>query len=533
MNRAKIFSISVGLLICIGIIFRFYQITENDFIFYDEGYYLNWSRPLGEALATHEIAGFEEFSKVVYAYVSRSLASGKALWFMLVDLRFFFGGLKQWYMSRLLAAILGVITMGLTFIFARRFFNNTYIAWFATALLAILPSHVFYSRIGLQESLSTALVLSGFYFYLFPARFNWRTLAAGTCWGLAYFSNYRLIMLPVLITFTEIFMAVSLRCWPDFRKWLWATLAFLVCVFVGGNLCNGQNTIVIFSWIFHQAQMATGQFAWFNVFSYPYYLFRLETVLFAIFFFANFYFLKRWDLKFLLPFALVLVQMAVFTLASEKGARYVGVVLPFMAMMVAYAIFEFAHLFKDKIFRGVLAVAAIVMVGMMTHKSFLLVRSHSDYRRSIADIRRIDPQSKFLSSQNHIQNLYVSVRTDVRPIPNSFEIFLKEYQSGYRYLILGPQIYVSFTESNQRFDPPLRGYIGALMAMYPPKKVYGNFSPALLERFVFEHNENLVRSITFLDHAQQRNFSYLRIYDLNDIVVPMLKSIVQVKGKKF
>lgn len=533
MTKAKIFSIGVGLAIFIGIIFRFYQITESDFIFYDEGYYLNWSRPLGEALTTHKISDFKEFSKVVYEYMSRSLASGKALWFLLVDLRFFFGGLEQWYMSRLLAAILGVAAMGLTFIFARRFFNNVYIAWLATALLAILPSHVFYSRIGLQESLSTVLVLSGFYFYLFPARFNWRTLAAGVCWGLAYFSNYRLIMLPLLITFMEIFFAVSSRSWPDFRRWLWAILAFLVCVFVGGNLYNGQNTIVIFSWIFHQAEMATGQFAWINVFSYPYYLFRLETIFFAVFFFSNFYFVKKWDLKFLLPFALVLAQMAIFTLASEKGARYVGVVLPFAVMMVAYAIFEFAKRFDNKICRAVLAVAVVLMGIMMTHKSFLLVCSHSDYRRSIAQIRRIDPQAKFLSSQNHIQNLYVTERADVRPIPNSFELFLRKYQSGYRYLILGPQIYVSFTQSNQRFDPPLRGYIGALMALYPPKKVYGNFSPALLERFVFEHNENLSRSITFLDHAQRRNFGVLRVYDLNEIVVPMLKMIVQTQGKKF
>lgn len=531
MKREKIFFVLTFLAIAIGIVFRFYQIAENDFVFYDEGYYLNWNRPLGEVLLHHQLTGFDEFSKAVFAYVSRCLASGKTLWFMLVDSRIFFGGLEQWYVSRLWAAILGVLTLGLTFVFTRKLFNSAHIAWLTTALLAILPSHVFYSRIGMQESLSTLLVLSGFYFYLFPAKFGFRTFVSGVCFGLAFFSNYRLIMLPVLITFGEIFLALSEMRWPDFRKWLWTVLVFFCCVFIVGNFNEGQNTIVIFSWIFHQANMAQDQFHWFNVFSYPYYLFRLDTFLFAIFFFVNLYFVFKKDSRLYFPFAVALLQMAIFTLASEKGARYVGVVLPFMAMAVSWAISQFWQCSRDRIYRIVIIGVVLLMSGMMVQKSFLLANSRSDYRLSVEYLYRLNPQAKFLSSQNYVQNLYQNNRGDVREVPSSLELLIRDYRSGYRYLILCPQAYISMTESKERFDPQLRGYLAFIVSRFAPKKIYPNFNHALLERFVLEHNENLLRSVRFLENADAKHYGVLRVYDLSQIVGPMLKVVAQTQGR--
>ncbi len=531
MNKAKFLPVVAGLLIIVGVVFRFYRITENDFIFYDEGYYLNWNRMMGEAFSHyHFTAG--EIPKAIFAYVSRCLASGKSLWFMLVDLRIFFGGLEQWYLSRLLAAMLGVLTMALTFAFSKKFFKSAHLAWFATALLAVLPSHVFYSHIGMQESLSALLVLAGFYFYLFPSQFGWRTFMAGLCWGIAFFSNYRLIMLPVLMTATEILLALSQGRRLDFRKWLWTVLVFLLCVFVLGNFNHGQNTVIVFSWIFHQTNMAEAQWDWLNVLSYPYYLFRLETVLFALFFFANFYFLAKKDFKPLLPFSLVLVQMGVFTFASEKGARYVGVVLPFMAMAVAYCVMALWAQCKDKRLRQALLVAVVCMTGMMTYKSFLLIKDHSDYRTSMAVLYKADPQAKVLSSQNYVQNLFEKNHGDVREVPPHFENLIYDYKSGYRYLILCPQAYISLTESGERFDPRLLGYLGFITAHFPVQRTYSNFSPALLERFVLEHNENLGRSLKFLAQAQEKNFGAISIYDLKDILAPLLKMVVTPEGKE-
>jgi hypothetical protein len=541
MNLSKIFIWAAGAVILLGVLFRVVGITNNDFIFYDEGYYLNWNRPLGEVLVHHQLTG-EEIPKAIFAYVNRCLASGKTLWFMLVDSRIFWGGLEQWSLSRVWASVLGLTTLALTFIFAKQFFNSKNIALGATALLAVLPSHVFYSRIGMQESLSALLVLSGFYFYLYSQAgirpFGWRTFLAGFFWGLAYFSNYRLIMLPVLITFCELYLAFSESRRPDFRKWLWAILVFLLCVFGFGSFNDGQNMAVIFSWVFHQAEMANGQRSWINIFSYPYYLFRLDTGLFALAFFANVYFVAVKNWKPLLPFSLVLVQMAVFTCASEKGARYVGVVLPFMAMSVAYLIsWLWTRVSLKKIQLAVIGFV-VVMLLMMTAKSFALVRSStnsSDYQAAVMFLKKHDPKAKILSSQPYVQKLYFNNSEDVREVPSSFEVLLNDYRNGYRYLILCPQAYISLTESKERFDPYLRGYLEVLLTKFPPKRVYRHFNAAILERFVLEHNENLARSIKFLNTAQAEHRGLLRIYDLGEIIPPMVnaaaRSAVQSQNK--
>jgi len=524
MSLQKWFVWIAGAIILLGVVFRWVGITDNDFIFYDEGYYLNWNRPLGEALVHHQLSG-TEVSKALYAFTSRCLASGKTLWFMLVDSRIFWGGLEQWSLARVWAAVLGFATLAMTFLFAHQFFNNKYIALGATALLAVLPSHVFYSRIGMQESLSTLLVLSGFYFYLFPGKFGWRTLVAGLFWGLAYFSNYRLIMLPVLITFCELYLAFSNQRRPDIQKWLWSVLTFSICVFGVGSLFGGQNTTVIFSWVFHQAEMASGQRSWINIFSYPYYLFRLETIPFALAFFAGFYCVAKKNWKPLLPFVLVLVQMAVFTCASEKGARYVGVVLPFMTMAAAYLIAWFWSRAKNKKNQIVVLSFIILMTAGMAYKSFALVYSSpSDYRAAAIVLKEHDSHVKILSSQPYIQKLYFKNVQDVKQVPSSFEVLLSDYQNGYRYLILCPQAYISLTESKDRFDPQLRNYLYYLLAKFPPKKIYPHFNAAVLERFVLEHNENLSRSIKFLSDAQEKHYGVLRIYDLGEIIPPMLNA---------
>ena len=167
------------LLVLLGCFFRLYQITQSDFVFYDEGYYLNYSRPFGAIIQARYPSGFSELTEAVYAYIRICLGTGKALWFLLADSRYFFGGLKSWFFPRVLSAVFGILCLAVSYRFARRFYRSRSVAWLAVVILALLPSHVFYSRVGLQETLSTFLMLLGFYYYLFPRSFGPRTFVAG------------------------------------------------------------------------------------------------------------------------------------------------------------------------------------------------------------------------------------------------------------------------------------------------------------------------------------------------------------------
>src|SRR5471030_761015 len=90
--------------------------------------------------------------------------------------------------------------------------------------------------------------------------------------------------------------------------------------------------------MFHQAEDAGGKFNPVNFISYPYYVFALEGFFFACFFWGNIYLVKLKVYSKLLPFGIVVLQMLIFSFAAEKGARYLCVVLPFLAVASAVAI---------------------------------------------------------------------------------------------------------------------------------------------------------------------------------------------------
>lgn len=409
--------------------------------------------------------------------------------------------------------------MPLSYLFARRYYKSSDVALFSVALMAILPGLVFYSRIGLQEAMSVCLVLAGFYFYLFHREAGWKTLAAGVLLAAAFFANYRLIVLPVLVLCIELWEGVILRKGVAVRKFVWFSLVFFACVVLVGNLLDAANTTVIFAWVFHQEDMAGGSFAWINLLSYPFYLFLLETFIFAgAFFFSAFLTLKK-DRANALPVILVLAQMVIFSLPSEKGARYLCVMLPFAVMTVAHMLVEFHRsLAADK--RRFLVGFVVVMALAMAVKSIELVRARSDYEPAVKFIEAHVPGAKILSTQDQVQSLYVRPFDRVMAVPARFDKLMPLYAKGYRYLIIDPQVYVGLT-SGLRFHPDLRDYLAFIDRRMAPVKVFPHMNHAMLERFVCEHSENLIESIQFLYSPDVDRMASIRIYDMTGVVPRM------------
>lgn len=533
-DQIKIRKIIIILALClagIGILFRFYNITQNDFVFYDEGYYLNYNRLIGEIINRGYVRNFGEFLKAAGTYIRSSLGTGKALWFLIVDARIFIGAMESWFFPRLVAAIAGSLTLLLVYRFASRFYNSSLTGWIAVALLSILPSHVFYSRIGLQETLSTLLLLAGFYFYVFPRRFSPRTFISGLFFTAAFFANYRLIILPGLVAFCEVWGSLASGEKPNLRKYLWFVLTFFFFVVMIGNIDQGRNTVVTFSWMFHQANLAEQHFDPINLFSYPYYLFRLENGIFGVFFFGNIYLIFKRQRRYLFPFFLVCLHMLVFSFASEKGARYLCVMTPFIVMSAAFLMESLFRETRGTVFRGFLMICVIVMSTLMVNKAFAVSRIKSDYRTSVESMMTKSRNIKFLSTQNYIQNLYVPDRQNVSAPPRGFSSLVKLHDAGFRYLVVGPQAYISWTKDKERFRPQLDGYMGFVERHMKPATTYPHFNDVMLERFVFEHNENLRRSIDFLRVSQEKGFGRLRVYDLAQTIPVILKAIVTTQQR--
>jgi len=521
----KIIATIVVALALAGVFLRFQNITGNDFILYDEGYYLNHNRKFVKMIETHRPYDFKEFWKAFYVLLRFSLATGKALWFLFVDARVFFGGLKAWFFPRVVSACAGSISLVFIYLFAKRFYDSKFVGFLSVVFLAFLPSHIFYSRVAIQEAVSTMFFLLGFYFYLFPKRFSRRTFISSFFFVCAFFTNYRLIILPALVGFTELYMWLATKEKPGFRKYMWNTLIFFFLIFLIGNIDEAQNTVITFAWMFHQANLAKGVgFSPINLLSYPYYLFRLESIFFGLGFFANIYFVikKEWWKAF--PFVLVFLMMGIFSFAGDRGVRYLCVGMPFMIMSFSALI---THLFvqkEDRRWRIGLTLFALFAFVTMSLTSFMVSRFKSDYRTATEYLVLGDKNVKIMSSQNWVQNLYVDYKHNVIPLPYGFTGLLEGYSKGYRYLVIDPQAYVSYTLSGNKFDPHLRGYLGFIVSEVKPIKTFPHFTGPLLERFVLEHNENLENSIKFLNTKDQ-GLGLLRIYDVRECLQAMAKRV--------
>jgi len=511
-----------------GVALRLCHLRGSGFFFYDEGLYLNHNRAIMEFIQAHHLTGAEAWKGFTY-YAHLALASGKSLWFFVVDSRFLWGGLADWEFSKVMSCIFGLATLPVFFLLVRRFYNSTAVALLAVALLAILPGHVFYSRSGLQEAFSIFLVTVGFYLYLFPRGFTWRTVLAGVFFAAAFFANYRLLMLPVLVAVVELWIWLVEKKGLDARKYSWFFVTFLAIAVLVGSLFNGANTTMIAAWVFHQGDTAKEVFSWVNFFSFPYYLFRLESVILALFFFGNVYFLvkKRWDV--LLPFVLVCVQMLIFSMTNEKGLRYIAVVLPFFVMAAAYLI-KACYDVSSRGWRIGLIVLLGVMTVLMLGKSTQIAQASSDYEPAARYLSDKGPDVGFLAPQEMVMQLYVRPER-VKAVPAGFEGMIKLYNQGYRYLVIAPQSYVD-SGSGGRFVLPLKDYLGFIDARAQPIKIYPHVNSAMMERFVFEHSTNLVDSIRFLASADSAKFCSLRIYDLGEVVPTMARIVEEFKKRK-
>ncbi len=517
------------LLILLGCGLRLFHIERPDFIFYDEGLYLNHNRLIGRLWETHPPRTLSETRAAAYAYLTHSLASGKGLWFLLADTRIFFGGLRHWAYPRVLAALFGILTIPLTGWFARRYYGSRRVGWAAAVCLALLPGHVFYSRLGMQESLSAFLTLAAFHLYLFPRRFGWRAFFSGILAAAAFFSNYRLIILPGLFLVAEGWLALSDRRRPDLRKWIWQTVTFTAGVVLVGDIHDGQNTVIIFSWIFHQASMAAERLAWINLATYPYILVRLEGVLFVSAWLGNLAFVlrKRWDR--LLPFVLALTVMGVFTFAGEKAARYLCVVHPFLAMAAAAVVVHGLERIRREVPRFYLILGVVLALGGMISRSSALAAAGTDYARAVRDLATRGEDVRVVATQPLVVDLFVEDPDRVAECPHRFDRLLALYAQGFRYLLVGPQAYVSWTESGRRFDPPLEGYLQFILDRVPPLREYPHLEGPLLERFVLEHSEHLGRTHAFLSREGGKKYGRLRLYDLRRCVPLMAREAARLR----
>ena len=516
-KEEKIWAAAASAAALVGLFLRFFHITRNEFFFYDEGLYLGLNRELLRLINLSPAKDFSEFLSQLYLCFRLALGEGKALWFFLSHLRVFWGGLEEWFFPRLLSAVFGSATFFFVYLFTKRFFSSRRAGLLSVILLALLPSHIFYSRLALQEATSAFCFLLGIYLYISGEKLSRRTFVSALFLVLANFLNYRLIILPVFVLFCELYLKFSGHEKPDWRKYIWHTLSFFVLIFLIGSIDEGQNITVTLTWMIFQSNLAAGQVSLFNFLSYPYYIFRFEGLPFGIVFFANVYLIIRKEWKMAFPFFFVLLGMAIFSLTADKAARYLCIMLPFVAMAAVSLLEYFFSKQNTAGLKKASVILFILLVFSLVFYSVKIARIHSDYEESVVYLQDADHRARLLTMQPWIQKIHFDI-DNVNECPKTYEALVEKYAKGFRYLIICPQGYISFTQSKRKFDPPLIDYLNFIQQEFKPIKTFGHFNQTALERFVFEHNENFHNSLRFLKMAKKENLGKLEIYDIKAVV---------------
>ncbi|MDE2028109.1 MAG: glycosyltransferase family 39 protein [Candidatus Omnitrophica bacterium] len=504
-------------IVLIGLFLRLYHISANQFLFYDEALYIGYNRTLLNLIAHNPGHTLSEWGIIFSLIFKTALSMPKALWFFILSMRVFGLGPEAWFFARLVSAACGLGTVVLLYFWARRYFNSPRIALLSALILLVLPSHVFYSRLGMQESLSTLLFLGAIYLYTtMPDRLNWKLFVSAFLLACVYLTNYRMIVGPVFIVFIEGYKALTAGQKLPWQKLAVYLAAFAAVVILVGVLYGGINFYVCFAWMFHQAKDASGNFNFINFLSYPYDTFALEGFFFACFFWANPYLIKYKEYKKLLPFGIVLVQMAGFSLAAEKGARYLCVVLPFMATAAAIVIDDAWERWPSlrKLILGAGACSLVVMVYLSGAITF----ARTDYEQAVRFITSRDPKAVIVSTQPLVEGLFMADDKRIVPCPQDAYALLDLYKQGARYLIIDPQAYVSWTADGRRFSPPLDDVLQTALRHVRPLAVFDHINDnILLTRLVLDHNEQILDSLKFLSVARKRQYGKIRIYDLESI----------------
>ena len=505
----------IGLIALAGLFIRLFHISDNQFLFYDEALYIGYNRQFLNLIANNPAHNFQELGIILSLILRTALSMPKALWFLLLSLRVFILGPQAWFFARWISAFSGLVTVVWLYFWARRYFNSHRIALLSSIFLLILPSHVFYSRSGMQEALSALLFIAAIDLYMRSHRVQWRLFVSGILLACVYFTNYRMIIAPVFIIFIEFFNAFVMQTKIDLKKLLIYLFFFCALVLFVGCLYGGVNLYICFAWMFHQAQDAGGKYNPVNFVSYPYYVFCLEGVFFACFFWGNIYFIKLKEYAKLLPFGIALLQMLLFSFAAEKGVRYLCVVLPFMAAAAAVFIDDCWQRY-GKARPWVLTFGAFA-VGWMIFSCATQVMARSDYEKAVDLITAHDPQAIVVSTQPLVEGLFLADPKRIVPCPKDLNSLWGLYQQGAKYLILDPQAYISWTADGRRFSPPLDDFLEIILQKAQPLAVLPHFNATLLKRFVLDHNEQILDSIRFLSRAPSQGYGKIRIYALSDI----------------
>ncbi len=516
------------LILILASIFRFYGLPNQGIVLFDEASFQT------RALEIHKVISSEHSYSSSYLYVD-----SKILWLAFILLaQVVFD--QSIFIIQSLSAIFALATISLTYLLAKRMYQSHMIGLLSALFLSFSSYHIFYSRLAVSESATIFFAVLSVYLYLGAKSQKLYFLVglAGMSTGMGFLlDRFRVGLVPVFMMLIEVFeIRFEKRKFIDsLKNILFYGFNMILSVMVGAFLLYQLlNTLGVATPDYGEGlrrHLSLHQFEgidFLGFFSYPFFLGQIEGASYYVLLALSFMFIKH-KRSTLLPILICAVQIIGASLADERGARSISVILPFLSILCATTIWNLYQQFTIKRFnRSALVFMIVAVLFPSVINSLKLLNFRSGMKEAGDFIVSQDTKAGVVSSSMYYTKLYM-------PHTQVTQIYREDYQAlndllgqGYSYLLLDPEQYVMNTVDGAWNKTQLTPVLSAIRKGCSLEAKVRHFNTETHKRFVFEHNKNFIDTLRMLNSVNDHSGD-IDIYDLSQCLQTIGGGHVQEK----
>jgi len=512
-NSLVIIRVLLVTIFLIAIFFRVYGLHDQGIFTFDEKSMAYRATMFKDVISTGEPINFYNFH-----------VDSKILWICMLTAQLLLFP-ENAMAIKFISVIFALWTIWLTYLFACKFYHSHSIGLLSAFFLSISTTHIYYSRGLLPEVAGGFFVMASLYFYCMVDKKNKSStyLSAGLA-GLSFLVNrFRGGMLLLYIVILDAYKSQEGKknIKINFKKYLLFLIVSLGTIIAGVFVLDGALQLMgihippYFKNLSAHLKLHTSMaLNLFSLLSLPYFIAQIEGWPYLILILSSILFIKK-PISPKIPLIFVLMQIAVGSIINEIVLRSLSIVLPFMAILAAIAIYHIAHFMKNHWAKKTVLFAMIAgLILNAWYQNDQVVQFKDDKTLASDQLKIKEYQEGLILTVGDVilmNILYIENQSN----PQLFKlgrvdlIGLKKFREfGYDYILIKPKITkASFFAK----------YWTILENDCSPILVTENNDSMMLKLSLFDYNFNLRDTMHYLKRTQKLGYR-LKVYDLKQCI---------------
>jgi len=494
-------------IIALGAFFRFLNLPEQGLIFHDVGLII-------ERIKQYNWLAQQPPNTILpYSYIDIKINWLVLIYFAQIVLNNIF------LCAKFLASFFGILTVYLTYLTAKKFYQSETIGLLSAFVLSISSFHVFYSRIPLPDSAAMFFTLLTFLLY-FKATKERNSYSgwAGLTFAFALLTHFRICFFILYIFLFEIMIIFSKKSTikNSLIRLLTFALSTAVTLIIYELFLRYVLHISFFYTLWHHFDSySIYQFSLQGFFSYFQYLYLYDGPIVFLFLLLSLVFINKKESPFYFQLIclthIILVSFLVF-----RFPRVLSPILPYLSIIVGVSIYNAVNIAKKT------QIKKLILFFICTSSLFIgylkctpLNSMQTDMGKANKWLKNYEPNTTGLLTTDKFVTYHYNQKDRVKAIRKENLLDLQYYnQQGYKFLLTNPTKYLFSTTGGYPNFGPLTPLLSSIEESCKPLKTFPNFNSTTLERFFHENSyPNLSDTLTVRKNIDQYDPS-IKIYDV-------------------